>query len=149
MDDFTKDVGPVGNYGRSKLANLLYARYLATHLTKKYPKILSNATHPGIVDTKQTLEDIHEPYPLGGYAMSVGLKPFRKDQFEGALPSLFNATKTENSGEYICPPAMAEDGSPQSRDVVIMENLMKWTDKIVKEKTKSESADKGCPFNDF
>ena len=32
--------------------------------------------------------DIHEPYPLAGYAMSVGLEQFKKDQFEGALSAL-------------------------------------------------------------
>lgn len=63
IDDLNKDLGPMGTYGRSKLANLLHVRYLARHLTKEHPNILANATHPGFVDTKMTDQHIHEPYP--------------------------------------------------------------------------------------
>lgn len=88
VDDLNKDLGPMGLYGRSKLAAILYSKHLARHLTKEQPNILANATHPGIVKTKMSEEDIHEPYPLAGYLMSAGLSPFKKSQFEGALPTL-------------------------------------------------------------
>ena len=81
-------------YGRSKLANILYAKYLNKHLTSKHPNILANATHPGFVDTKMSVKDIHEPYPLAGYAMSVAMAPFKKDQFEGALSALYAAVSS-------------------------------------------------------
>ena len=80
LDELNQDLGPNGQYGRSKLAEILYSRYLARHLTKEYPRILANATHPGFVRTKMSTEDIHEPYPMGGYAMSVGMAPFQKDR---------------------------------------------------------------------
>ena len=134
-EDINKDVGPNSQYGRAKLANLLYARYLARHLTAKHPKILANATHPGIVKTKMSQEDIHEPFPLGGYGMSVALAPFKKDQFEGALPTLFAVTKTEESGQYICPPAKVEKGSDLANSTQVGEDLMDLTIKILKEKT--------------
>lgn len=63
LESINTDEGPMPTYGRSKLANLLYARYLARHLTKEHPNILANGTHPGFVDTKLTNEMIHEPYP--------------------------------------------------------------------------------------
>lgn len=56
IDDLNKDLGPMAQYGRSKLAKILYSRYLNKHLTKEYPKILANATHPGVVSTKMSVE---------------------------------------------------------------------------------------------
>lgn len=61
LDELNQDLGPNGQYGRSKLAQLLYARYLARNVTSKHPQILANATHPGFVSTKMSNEDIHEP----------------------------------------------------------------------------------------
>lgn len=92
LDELNTDLGsafgPAVHYGRSKLAVILYARYLSRHLSKEYPRILVNATHPGVVDTDMSRNDIHEPYPLAGYGMSVLAAPFKKDQFEGALSTL-------------------------------------------------------------
>ncbi|KAL9029155.1 MAG: hypothetical protein Q9196_002569 [Gyalolechia fulgens] len=148
LDELNQDLGPNGQYGRSKLASILYVRYLARHLTQAHPNILANATHPGVVHTKMSKQDIHEPYPLGGYAMSVGMTPFKKDNFMGAVSTMFAATKTSNSGEYICPPAVAESGSSLSQDSELGERLMKLTRDLIKEKTYDDSAAKGCPFHD-
>ena len=148
IDELNTDLGPQPQYGRSKLAALLYAKYLARHLTSQHPNILANAIHPGIVETRQSTEHIHEAFPLGGYAMSVGLAPFKKTQFEGAVSTMYAATVTEQSGQYICPPAIVERGSDKANDVELSERLMDLTWKVVKEKTKSQSADKGCPFKE-
>lgn len=149
LDELNQDLGPNGQYGRSKLAVMLYARYLDKHLTHEYPNILANSTHPGFVQTKMSVKDIHEPYPLGGYAMSVGMAPFKKDQFEGCLSTMFAATTTTKSGQYICPPAIPEPGSKLSQDEHLAENLMKLTIEIVKEKTYDQSVAKGCPLKTF
>lgn len=61
LDELNRDLGPNGNYGRSKLAVMLHAKYLAKHLTSQNPRILANSTHPGFVRTKMSVEDIHEP----------------------------------------------------------------------------------------
>ncbi|KAH7112197.1 hypothetical protein B0J11DRAFT_511984 [Dendryphion nanum] len=148
IEELNKDLGPNGQYGRSKLATLLYSKYLNRHLTSKHPNILSNATHPGIVDTRQSSEHILEAYPLGGYAMTHGMNPFKKTQFEGAVSTMFAATTTDKSGQYICPPATVEQGSEQANDDELGERLMDLTWKVVKEKTKLTSADKGCPFKE-
>jgi NAD(P)-dependent dehydrogenase (short-subunit alcohol dehydrogenase family) len=100
VDELQKDYGPEAQYGRSKLATLLHAKYLARHLTAEHPNIFANAVHPGIVDSAQTNVHIHEPYPLLGYGMSLGMKPFRKSQFEGCVSSMFAATSVMESGLY-------------------------------------------------
>jgi NAD(P)-dependent dehydrogenase (short-subunit alcohol dehydrogenase family) len=149
LEDLNQDLGPMAQYGRSKLAVILYARYLARHLTSQHPNILANATHPGVVETRQSLEHIHEAYPLGGYAISIGMAPFKKTQFEGAVSTMFAATTVKKSGLYICPPAIVEPGSELSNNEELGERLMDLTRKLVKEKTTSTSAEKGCPFKDY
>jgi NAD(P)-dependent dehydrogenase (short-subunit alcohol dehydrogenase family) len=67
IDEMNQDLGPNGQYGRSKLAQALYMRYLAAHLSTSHPNILANATHPGFVETKMSQEDIH-----GKYSLSLG-----------------------------------------------------------------------------
>lgn len=66
LSELNTDLGPNGQYGRSKLAQMLYAKYLSKHLTSRCPKILANSVHPGFVETKMSTEDIHEPFPVGG-----------------------------------------------------------------------------------
>ena len=149
LDELNQDLGPNGQYGRSKLAAILYSRYLNRHLTSSHPNILVNATHPGFVDTKMSSQDVHEPYPLGGYAMSVGMAPIKKNIMQGCVSTVFAATKTEKSGQYICPPAVPESGSALAQDEQLGEQLMKLTRELVKEKTYKNSAEKGCPFTDY
>ncbi|KAI1430276.1 oxidoreductase bli-4 [Xylaria sp. FL1777] len=135
LEELNQDLGPNPQYGRSKLASILYARDFTKNMTKAgYPNILMNSTHPGFVSTKMSKEDILEPFPLGGYAMAVGMEPFKKDQFEGAKPAMFAATVTEESGEYICPPAVPEPGSTLAQDDVLAERLMNLTRQVLMEK---------------
>ncbi|KAL9115388.1 MAG: hypothetical protein Q9227_000709 [Pyrenula ochraceoflavens] len=149
LAELNTDLGANAQYGRSKLANILYSRYLARHLTPSHPKILANATHPGFVETKMSTDDIHEPFPIAGYAMSKLMKPIKKDQWMGAVSTLYAATVTEKSGEYICPPAVPEPGNQMAQDEELGEQLMRLTREVVKEKTYEQSAAKGCPFKDY
>jgi NAD(P)-dependent dehydrogenase (short-subunit alcohol dehydrogenase family) len=62
LDEINKDVGPNGQYGRSKLAGILWTRYFTRKVTENgHPNILMNATHPGFVSTKQSVKDVYEP----------------------------------------------------------------------------------------
>ncbi|KAK5117527.1 hypothetical protein LTR62_004949 [Meristemomyces frigidus] len=149
IDDLNQDLGPMAQYGRAKLTSILYSKYLNRHVTKEHPDLLANAIHPGVVKTKMSEEDIFEPYPLAGYLMAGGLTPFKKDQFEGALSTLYAATVTDKSGKYICPPAIYEPGSDLANNEELSENLMSLTRKIITEKTKADSVDKGCPMKDY
>nr|OQO23905.1 hypothetical protein B0A51_07295 [Rachicladosporium sp. CCFEE 5018] len=144
VEELNRDYGPQQQYARSKLATLLYSKYLSRHLTPENPGILANAVHPGIVDTAQTNDHIHEAYPLLGYGMSVGMKAFRKDQFEGCVSAMYAATVAEKSGLYICPPKIIEQGSDKANDVELAERLMKLTKEVVDEKTGASK--KGCPL---
>lgn len=80
--------------------------------------------------------------------MSVGMKPFKKDQWQGCVSAVFCATKTDRSGEYICPPAIPEKGNAlfQDEDGKLAESLMALTRKVVKEKMYADSVEKGCPM---
>ncbi|KAF2415373.1 NAD(P)-binding protein [Tothia fuscella] len=147
LEEINKDCGPTQQYGKSKLAVMLHTKYLARHLASTHPNILANCTHPGIIDSKQTKQDILEAYPLGGYLMKYGMAPFRKNQFEGCIPMMFAGTKTEKSGQYICPPAIVEEGSPLYNDEQLGESLMKLTRELVKQKT--QAAENGCPLKDY
>ncbi|CAK3959936.1 Hypothetical predicted protein [Lecanosticta acicola] len=140
LSEINQDHGPTAIYGRAKLAAILYSKYLSRHLP---PNILANATHPGVVNTKMSLEDIHEPYPLAGYLMSTALRPFKKSQFEGALSTLYASTVTTSSGEYICPPAAPEAGSEAANSDELGENLMKLTREVTVQKGGLE------PFKDY
>lgn len=148
LEELNQDLGPNALYARAKLAILLYSRYLARNLADSDPNILVNATHPGVVETKMSVEDIHEPYPVMGYVNSVLLNPLKKDQFQGCVSAMYAATKTTKSGEYICPPAIPEAGSAMSQDEELAERLMKLTREVIKTKTFEDSAAKGCPFAD-
>ena len=79
--------------------------------------------------------------------MSAGLKPFRKDQFEGCVSSMYAATVCEDSGLYITPPKIVEEGSPLANDMELAERLMKLTREVVNEKTGADK--KGCPLRDY
>ncbi|KAM3472173.1 hypothetical protein MY8738_008992 [Beauveria namnaoensis] len=142
VDDLNQDLGPKEQYGRSKLAGILYARYFNRKVTRAgNPNILMNATHPGIVSTKQSKQDIHEPYPVAGYGMSVGFEPFKKSQFQGAVSTIFAATTTKESGQYICPPAVPEQGSSMSQNEELADDLMDLTRKVVETKTELKLAE--------
>ncbi|KAK7888321.1 hypothetical protein LTR67_009199 [Exophiala xenobiotica] len=149
LDELNTDLGPQAQYGRAKLAAILYARYLTAHLHKEHPNILINATHPGFVETKMSTEDIHEPYPKAGYLMSAGMKPIKKDIWMGCVSTVYAASATTKSGEYICPPAIAEPGNELSQNAQLGEQLMKLTREVVREKFGSQSVEKGCPLKDY
>ncbi|KAK3680842.1 hypothetical protein B0T22DRAFT_485744 [Podospora appendiculata] len=136
LDEINQDAGPNGQYGRSKLANILYARYFDRNVTRNgHPRVLMNATHPGFVSTKQSVKDVHEPYPIAGYAVSVGLEPFKKSQFQGAVPTVFAVTMTDQSGQYICAPATVEEGSELAQSDKLGDDLMELTRNLISEKT--------------
>lgn len=82
-----------------------------------------------------------------GYGVSTVLEPFKKDQFEGACSAMFAATVLMDTGKYICPPAVEEQGSDLSNSVELQDQLMKFTTELIAEKTRSQSQAKGCPFD--
>lgn len=69
--------------------------------------------------------------------MSTGMEPFKKDQFQGATSSVFAATITDKSGQYICPPAVPESGSELSQKEQLGEQLMELTRNVISDKFES------------
>ncbi|KAG9079977.1 hypothetical protein FRC06_007222 [Ceratobasidium sp. 370] len=134
--ELNKDYGPNAQYARSKLAAILYSRYLARHLSS-HPRVLVNAFHPGVVDTRQSNEHIHEPFPILGWANNA-LYPVKKDIRDGAVSVIYVGTVTERTGEYVCPPAIPEPGSDMSRNEALGEQLMKLTGEVLKVKAQIE-----------
>ena len=147
LEELNTDLGPMPLYGRAKLAVILYSRYLHRHLHKEHPNILINATHPGIVETTMSTRDIMEPYPMLGHLMKDVMAPFKKDQFEGAVSTVYAATAVEKSGMYICPPADPEPGSELSRNVELGEQLMRLMREIVQEKMGASLG--SCSLKDY
>lgn len=143
IEDFEQGIGVHKTYARTKLANILYTRWLADRVGND--NILVNATHPGVVNTPATIEGIHEPYPILGYGMSVLMYPFKKSEEQGSLSAMFAATVTKDTGNYITPPAQVESGTEKSQDKQVGQHLMDWTIKIIAEKTDAKQ--KGCPLN--
>ncbi|KAL0563569.1 hypothetical protein V5O48_018497 [Marasmius crinis-equi] len=138
LEELNRDLGPDSQFGRSKLAGILYARWFARHVTEAgHPTLLMNATHPGSLDT-ESKQDIHEPYPLAGYGMIDGMKPSKKSQLEGAVSTVYAATVTGRSGQYINSPAVPEAGSDQAQDEKLGDNLMELTRKVYEEKMREE-----------
>lgn len=76
--------------------------------------------------------------------MSVAMKPFQKDQFMGCVSTMFAATKTEVSGQYITPPAIPEKGSSLAQNEQLGEQLMKLTEELIR--SKSDAVAEGCPL---
>ncbi|KAK1751072.1 hypothetical protein QBC47DRAFT_392164 [Echria macrotheca] len=140
LDEINRDSGPNGQYGRSKLASLLYTRYFDRNVTQKgNPNLLMNATHPGFVSTKQSVKDIHEPFPVSGFATSHLVEPLKKDQFQGAVPTVYAVTVTKSSGQFICAPATPEEASEMASSDELMDNLMELTRNVVRDKTGGEA----------
>lgn len=54
-----------------------------------------------VLRRRDSSEHIKELYPLGGYAMSTGMAPFKKTQYEGAVSTTYAATVTEEWAVYL------------------------------------------------
>lgn len=71
--------------------------------------------------------------------MSHVVDPFKKDQFEGAVPTVFAVTMADAGGQYLCAPATPERASELAHSDELMENLMNLTRNVVSEKTGGEA----------
>ncbi|KAJ9478916.1 putative oxidoreductase ENV9 (putative) [Pseudozyma hubeiensis] len=130
--DFKSDIGPQSLYARSKLANLLFARYLDRVYSQKagHDHVIFNACHPGVVETRQTQVWIHEPFPILGYGMNL-LNPIKKDIFQGCVSAMYSATQPTKGGNFICPPAVPEEGPAKSRDQEMQDRLARLSKEII------------------
>lgn len=140
IEDLNREMGPNEGYGRTKLAAILYARWMAERLPKN---ILFNSTHPGVVNTAQTIDWIHDAYPILGTAMSTIMYPFKKSPEQGCISTMYAATAVTGTGQYITPPATFEAGNEKSNDKEMGNRLMKMTMEIIMDRTDAKK--QGCP----
>lgn len=80
--------------------------------------------------------------------MSHLVEPFKKDQFDGAVPTVYAVTMATDGGQWICAPNKTEAPSALAQSDELADNLMELTRKIVTEKTRPESVARGCPMDD-
>ena len=112
-------------YGRSKLANLLFARSLAQRFSGTGRT--AYAVHPGVIETNLGR---HVP---DKEAMYERLKPMLKDLGQGAATQVLVATHPDviaHSGRYFsdCQPAAT---IPEGQDDALAEALWTWTEGVV------------------
>ncbi|GLW06634.1 short-chain dehydrogenase [Microtetraspora sp. NBRC 13810] len=90
--------GRFSAYGRSKLANLMFARELQRRADEAGAGLLSLAAHPGATATPFV-----KAGPLTGALVAVARLMMRSPE-EGAVPSLYAATSPDaRGGEFIGP----------------------------------------------
>ncbi|WP_055591148.1 SDR family oxidoreductase [Peterkaempfera griseoplana] len=98
---------PLGAYGRSKLANLLFARELQRRSDRNGWGLLSTAAHPGstltnLQSTGPNLGTDRQGRGLGGLLMALPGMSQQPDR--GALPTLYAATSPDaTAGGYYGP----------------------------------------------
>jgi NAD(P)-dependent dehydrogenase (short-subunit alcohol dehydrogenase family) len=111
-----REYGKWSAYGRSKLANLLFAYELQRRLDEHDEDIVSVACHPGYADTELQFRGPREE----GSSVRMGLMTVANNLFgqsaeRGALPMLYAATgEAVTGGEYVGPSGfMRMRGSPE------------------------------------
>ena len=94
-----------GAYGRSKLANLLFAYELERRLEARFPEVISVACHPGYAATNlQAVGPQMTKSFFGKAFMSMGNALLAQSAAAGALPTLYAATVPDvRGGDYIGP----------------------------------------------
>ncbi|KAH3908576.1 hypothetical protein HBH56_169290 [Parastagonospora nodorum] len=118
-------------YGSSKLANILYARSLATH----YPQITSVSLHPGVILTDLFNNLRSNPFLKVGIWLYGLIGTFLPGHFKspvgGALNQTWCATvKKEEleNGAYYMPVGVKSAGSSWARDKALEEKLWEYTE---------------------
>jgi len=111
-----REYGKWSAYGRSKLANLLFAYELQRRLREADEDIVSVACHPGYADTDLQFRgprEMESSVRMG--MMKVANKLFGQSAERGALPMLYAATSDEvTGGEYVGPGGfMRMRGAPE------------------------------------
>ncbi|EOD49962.1 Short-chain dehydrogenase/reductase SDR [Neofusicoccum parvum] len=119
------DLGIVGRYGQSKLANI----YFTQELAERYPSILSVALHPGVVKTG--IADGPNDQPLFTWFFRLVGKVAFVDVATGALNQLWASAAPRDdikSGAMYFPVGKEHTGNAMMRDRRQVEELWKWTE---------------------
>lgn len=120
--------GSMEYYAQSKLANILFTKSLA----KRYPKIITNSLHPGVVGTGFGSGDVAW-YFKGVWSL---MKPFLMNPEKGAATSIYLASsdKVQVSGKYF-DKQKEKSSSKLSNDTTLAEQLWEYSEKAIAEHT--------------
>ncbi|KAG0036608.1 hypothetical protein BGZ82_003984 [Podila clonocystis] len=126
-------------YGRSKLANLLFAKALARRL--KDERVYVNITHPGYVATELNREGEETFGKFLTTIIETMTKVVAMKPEVGALTQLYCATspdieKKDIRGKYFIPIANELEPNPLAFNEDLQERLWTWTENLVREKLK-------------
>ncbi|MEU4405908.1 oxidoreductase [Streptosporangium sp. NPDC023963] len=127
FDDLALDrrYGRFSAYGRSKLANLLFALELQRRADASGTALLSLATHPGMTATG-IMKAGALSRPLNAL-LRLALQPPAK----GALPSLYAATSPEaRGGQYVGPGPKVLRPSPRALDAAVAARLWERSEEL-------------------
>lgn len=127
----SEDYHPWRMYGRSKLANILFARSLASRFATDGSKRTAFSLHPGVIATNLTrhIED--------AAALMAPMKATMKSIEQGAATSVYVATHAGLeglSGQYFSDCAVAKT-LEQGTDDALAEELWRTTERLVAELT--------------
>ncbi len=133
--DGANDYHPWRMYGRSKLANILFAQSLAARFATDGLGRTAYSLHPGVIRTNLTRHIDDAETLLGSMATSM------KSIEQGAATSLYVATQPgldALSGSYFsdCAPAKT---LPQGTDMALADELWEATVRLVAERSGAEA----------
>jgi NAD(P)-dependent dehydrogenase (short-subunit alcohol dehydrogenase family) len=127
-------------YGRSKLANLLFAYELQRRLEIAHPGVLSLACHPGYAATNlQHVGPAMTGSAVEAFVMRTGNTLFAQSQRAGALPTLYAAVAPDvRGGDFIGPRGpfkmwgtpVAQGSSRASRDLYAAKKLWETSEQL-------------------
>jgi NAD(P)-dependent dehydrogenase (short-subunit alcohol dehydrogenase family) len=118
------ELGAVGRYSQSKLANVLWARQLA----REYPQLTVAAVHPGMVNT-QLVENATGTPAFVRMLVRVGRKLFSEVE-DGVRNQLWASVAPEvESGEYYEPVGVPGGESAFAKDEGLGRRLWEWTER--------------------
>lgn len=121
-----RDYSSWSAYAQSKLANVLFTREFA----RRYPDVVSNALHPGVIATEFGNKETPWYLSLIWSVMKLGMRSPAK----GAKTSIYLAAAPEAgnfTGEYLNDKQEVRKGSPLSRDMSLAERLWAYSEEVV------------------
>ncbi|OJJ79099.1 uncharacterized protein ASPGLDRAFT_1071129 [Aspergillus glaucus CBS 516.65] len=118
------DLGAFGRYGQSKLAMVLWTRYLA----RKYPQFTCASIHPGVVRTNLMNNATGSPPIIRLLGKVTSMIFTSVDQ--GVRNQLWaSVSKDVKSGEYYEPVGIGGPVSPLGEDDALAQRIWDWTEK--------------------
>uniref|UniRef100_A0A7S3GFH5 Uncharacterized protein n=1 Tax=Palpitomonas bilix TaxID=652834 RepID=A0A7S3GFH5_9EUKA len=137
FDDLQNEKGytPWNAYGRSKLANLLFARELDRQMKEQGAKVTVNALHPGVIKT----DLIRHLNPLMRFGFKMAVAFSGKNVPQGAATTVYAAVAEElegNGGNYLDNCRIGKS-SKAGRNMDAAKRLWEMSEKIIAEKTSA------------